>query len=89
MLKPYRRTAKLSVLTKDKQHITVQITADERTLSDVKSCRASYKAILGHEVSTAVIARRALSMLATYLRQVKDEAVIADELAYLMRACRG
>ena len=78
------RTKKLSVLTKGRRHCQVQVTADQRCLDNVLSCRASYARLLGHECSTSLIMRRAVAMLAVYLKQVKDEAVIADELAFLM-----
>lgn len=82
------RTTKLSVLTKDRDHVVVQVTADAKTLANVASCRRSYKAILGHDVSTSVVMRRAVAMLAVYLKQCRGEAMIADELAYLMRSVR-
>lgn len=83
-----RRTTKLSILTKDRAHFRVQIVADEKTLADLASCRASYKAILGHDVSTSVVARRALAMLAPFLRKCRGEATIAEELSYLCRVIR-
>ena len=80
------RTTKLS--TAGRQNVQVQIVADDRTLANIAACRASYLGILGHNVSVSLIARRAIAMLAQYLRNVKGEAHEADELAFLMKSVR-
>ena len=83
------RTKRLSVLTKGRaKNVQVQVTADQRCLDNVISCRDSYEAILGHRVSTSLIMRRAVDLLARFLHQLKDEAWVADELATLMRSIR-
>ena len=83
-----RRTTKLSVRTAGKVNSLVQICCDGRTLAHIESARASYTAILGHDVSTSVIMRRAVAMLVQYLKSVKGEDHEADELAFLMRSVR-
>ena len=82
------RTTKLSIRTAGRQNVQVQIVADDRTLANIAACRASYLGILGHNVSVSLIARRAIAMLAQYLRNVKGEAHEADELAFLMKSVR-
>ena len=82
------RTTKLSVRTANKVNTLVQVCVDTKTLGNIASARASYTAILGHDVSTSVVVRRALDLLARYLKQVKGEAWEADELSYLMRSVR-
>ena len=88
MSKPIRRTTKMSVLTKGRNHVQIQVTADKRSLDNLAAAKASYEAILGHPVSTSVVMRRAIDLLARYIGQVKGEAWISDELAYLCRAIR-
>ena len=83
-----RRSTKLSVRTAGKVNSLVQVCVDTRTLANIASARASYTAILGHNVSTSVIMRRAVAMLDQYLKSVKGEDHEADELAFLMRSVR-
>ena len=83
-----RRSTKLSVRTAGKVNTLVQICADTRTTDNIAACRASYLSILGHDCSTSLIVRRAVAMLAQYLKSVKGEAHEADELSFLMRSVR-
>ena len=88
MPKQIHRTTKMSVLTKGREHIQIQVTADKRSLANLAAAKASYEAILGHKVSDSVVMRRAIDLLARYVGQIKGEAWISDELAYLCRAIR-
>ena len=83
-----RRSTKLSVRTAGKVNTLVQVCCDGRTLAHIESARASYTAIWGHDVSTSVIMRRAVAMLAQFLKNVRGEAWEADELAFLMKSVR-
>ena len=82
------RTTKLSIRTAGRQNVQVQVVADDRTLANIAACRESYLGILGHDVSTSLIVRRAVAMLAQYLRSVRGEDHEADELSFLMRHVR-
>ena len=84
-----RRTTKLSVRTAGKVNRLVQICCDGRTLAHIESARASYRSLLGHDVSTSVIMRRSVAMLAQFLKNVhRGEEFEADELAFLMKSVR-
>ena len=85
MSKPHRT---MSVLTAGKRHVQVQLTADQRTLDNIASAKASYQTLLGHGVSTSLVLRRAVDLLARYLPQIKSEDWVQDELAYLVRSIR-
>ena len=88
MPKPAHRTTKMSVLTAGRDHIQIQVTADQRAVDNLNAAKASYESILGHPVSTSVVMRRAIDLLARYVGQVKGEAWVADELSYLCRVIR-
>ena len=83
-----RRSTKLSVRTAGKVNTLVQVCLDAKTLDNIASSRASYTAILGHDVSTSVVVRRALDLLARYLKNVRGEEWEAVELGTLMRSTR-
>ena len=85
--KTHRKT-KLSIRTAGRKNVRVELVADDRTLANIDSCRASYLGILGHDCSTSLIVRRAVAMLAIYLKSVKGETHEADELAFLMKSVR-
>ena len=88
MSKSIHRTTKMSILTKGRNHVQIQVTADKRSLDNLAAAKASYESILGHPVSTSVVMRRAIDLLARYVGQVKGEAWVADELSYLCRVIR-
>jgi len=64
------------------------VCVDQRTTDNIASARASYKAILGRSVSTSVVMRRGVDLLARYLQQVHGEERTKDELSSLMRSVR-
>ncbi len=87
MRKPHA-TRKLSVAKAGKVQHQVQVCVDQRTTDNIASARASYKAILGRSVSTSVVMRRGVDLLARHLQQVHGEERTKDELSYLMRSVR-
>ena len=87
MRKPHA-TRKLSVAKAGKVQHQVQVCVDQRATDNIATARAKYEAILGREVSTSMVVRRGLDLLASYLRNLHGEDGIKDEFAALVHHIR-
>ena len=79
---------KLSVTKVDRQQRTIQICVDAAADRNVATAKAKYEELLGRPVSTSVIMRRAVDLLARYLDQPRGDDWEQVELATLVRSIR-
>ena len=83
-----RDTRMLSVAKAGRLQRQVQVCIDKRTDKNITTARAKYEAILGREVSTSMVVRRGLDLLARYLENLHGDEWQKDELAALTRSIR-
>ncbi len=81
-------TRMMSVTKADRSQRVVQVCLDGRAERNVAQARAKYREMLGRDVSTSVVVRRAVDLLARYVENVDSKEWVKDELSFLARAIR-
>lgn len=84
-----RATRMLSVAKADRAQRQVQVCLDGRAEENIARARAKYADLLGRPVSTSMVVRRAVDLLARFLEGVPGNPDwIKDELSAISKALR-
>ena len=81
-------TRMLSVAKADRVQRQVRVCLDRHAENNITAARAKYREMLGREVSTSLVVRRALDLLGRYLEGVTNDDWIKDELAAVAKTLR-
>ena len=81
-------TRMLSVAKADRSQRQVQVCLDGRAEENIAAVRAKYRKFLGRDVSTSLVVRRAVDLLARFLEGVDSDERVKDELSVIAKALR-
>ena len=81
-------TRMLSVAKSDRAQRQVQVCLDGRAEENIARARDKYRDMLGRDVSTSMVVRRAVDLLARYVANIESDEWADDELSYMARALR-
>ncbi len=83
-----RATRMLSVAKADRVQHQVRLCLDNQADVNIASARARYREMLGRDVSTSLVVRRAVDLLARFLEGVDSDERVKDELSVIAKALR-
>ncbi len=83
-----RATRMLSVAKADRVQHQVHVCLDNQADVNIASARARYREMLGRDVSTSLVVRRAVDLLARFLEGVDSDERVKDELSVIAKALR-
>ena len=78
----------LSVAKADKSQRQVGVCLDARAETNIAQARAKYRELLGREVSTSMVVRRAVDLLARFLDGIDSDEWAKDELSAVAHSLR-
>ena len=81
-------TRMLSVAKADRSQRQVQVCLDGRAEENIAAARNKYREMLGRDVSTSLVVRRAVDLLARFLEGVDSDEQVKDELSVIAKALR-
>ena len=78
----------LSVAKADRAQRQVQVCLDGRAEQNIALARAKYREMLGRDVSTSMVVRRAVDLLARFLDGIDSDEWRKDELSAVAHSLR-
>ena len=88
VIRKSRATRMLSVAKADRVQRQVHVCLDNQADVNIASARARYREMLGRDVSTSLVVRRAVDLLARFLEGVDSDERVKDELSVIAKALR-
>ena len=80
-----RATRMLSVAKADRVQRQVRMCLDRHAEENIAAARDKYREMLGRDVSTSMVVRRALDLLARFLEGVDSDERVKDELSVIAK----
>ena len=88
MARKSHRERMLSVAKADRAQRQVQVCLDGRAEENIALARAKYREMLGRDVSTSMVVRRAVDLLARFLDGIDSDEWRKDELSAVAHSLR-